>query len=60
MAFYETDFQEYPRMLYLLGLAYELKGEPVLAAQAYYQVWQQAPESGYALMAREKLVEESP
>ena len=47
----------YPNLLYLLGLAYELNGDTDLAIQTYYNLWQQAPESGYALMARSKLVD---
>ena len=48
---------EYPRLRYLLGLAYELNGDTELAAQTYYQLWQEAPNSGYALIARAKLEE---
>ncbi len=48
---------EYPRFLYLLGLAYELKGDTQLAVDTYLRLWQEAPESGYALLAREKLIE---
>lgn len=42
-------------LLYLLGLAYELTGDEVHAAQTYYQVWHDHPDTAYAIMARMKL-----
>ncbi|MDF1530437.1 MAG: tetratricopeptide repeat protein, partial [Sedimenticola sp.] len=53
---YFDSWYEYTRLMYLLGLAYELNGDTQLAVDTYYQLWQEAPESGYALLAREKLV----
>lgn len=44
-----------PYLTYLLGLTYELTGEPAKAAQTYYQLWRDHPENPYAIIAREKL-----
>jgi hypothetical protein len=41
--------------LYLLGLAYELAGEVDRAAETYWILWRDHPESPYALMARAKI-----
>ncbi|MBN2499342.1 MAG: hypothetical protein JXB38_01165 [Anaerolineales bacterium] len=43
------------RYYYLLGLAYEWMGEERAAVEAYWKVWHDFPESGYAVMARAKL-----
>ena len=43
-----------PKMLYLLGLAYELSGDSTMAVQSYYQLWNEHPESPYALLAKAK------
>jgi tetratricopeptide repeat protein len=44
-----------PRLLYLLGLAYELSGDERAAVQAYWQLWHDYPHNPYTLMARRKL-----
>lgn len=41
---------------YLLGLAYELRGDQEKAIANYFQVWKEHPGSPYALAARRKLV----
>ena len=46
---------EFPRYLYLFGLSYELVGEPQKAAETYWHLWREFPNSQYALMARYKL-----
>ena len=43
------------RFYYLLGLAYEWMGDERAAVEAYWKVWHDFPESGYAVMARPKL-----
>jgi hypothetical protein len=43
------------RLLYFLGLVYELSRNEVDAAHTYWQIWNDYPESPYALMARAKL-----
>lgn len=48
------------RFLYLLGLAYELTGESSKAAEIYWQIWHDYPETGYARMACSKLENCSP
>jgi hypothetical protein len=40
---------------YLLGLAYELAGDEANAVTTYLQVWQDYPNSPYAVMARARL-----
>lgn len=45
---------------YLAGLAYQLAGNDQKAAQIYWQLWHDYPESPYALMARAKLVPDKP
>ncbi|MDH5665750.1 MAG: hypothetical protein OEY10_05580, partial [Nitrosopumilus sp.] len=49
-----------PRWLYLQGLGYELTGEAGKAAEIYYRLWREHPDSAYALMARAKLEPVSP
>jgi hypothetical protein len=49
-----------PRYFYLCGLAYELSSETHNAAEIYWQIWHDFPESPYALMARYKLESVSP
>ena len=44
-----------PRTLYLLGLAYELDGDEINAVHTYWGLWQNYPESPYALLAQAKL-----
>ena len=40
---------------YVAGLSYELSGNTQKAAEIYWQIWHDFPESHYALMARYKL-----
>jgi hypothetical protein len=40
---------------YISGLSYELSGNQQKAAQVYWQLWHDFPESSYALLARYKL-----
>ena len=50
------DYQnDASRLYYMLGLAYELQGNPAAAVEAYLKVWREFPDSPYALMAREKI-----
>ena len=49
-----------PRWLYLQALGYELTGEAGKAADIYYRLWREHPDSAYALMARAKLEPVSP
>ena len=49
------DYYDMPRMLYMLGLAYELSGDEAQAVQAYWELWHNYPESGYARLAQAKL-----
>ena len=49
------DWYPIARYRYLLGLAYELMGDERAAVEVYWNLWQDFPESGYALMARAKL-----
>jgi hypothetical protein len=55
----DPERYDYPadasRLYYLLGLAYELQGNPSAAVDAYLKVWREFPGSPYALMAREKI-----
>jgi hypothetical protein len=51
----EIDWGEQPRELYLLGLAYEMAGRETLAAETYWQLQREHPESAYALMAQAKI-----
>lgn len=44
-----------PRYFYLCGLSYELSGDAQKAAEIYWQLWHDFPESHYALLARYKL-----
>jgi len=44
-----------PNYLYLCGLSYELAGDKRSAAEIYWQLWHDFPESQYALMAKYKL-----
>ena len=53
-----VDYPEYnntPRILYLLGLAYELSGDAQNAVQTYWNLWHNYPESAYARLAQAKL-----
>ena len=43
------------RLTYLLGLSYELSGDPASAALTYLDLWRRFPETGFALLARAKL-----
>ena len=47
--------RHYAYFHYLLGLAYEMNGQPEQAAHTYYQIWQEAPDSLFGLAARFKL-----
>jgi hypothetical protein len=51
----DTSYSGYPRLLYLLGLAYELTGDEVHAVQTYWTLWREHPESVYARLAKAKL-----
>jgi tetratricopeptide (TPR) repeat protein len=44
-----------PRIMYLLGLAYELAGDTQNAVQTYWELWHNYPESAYARLAQAKL-----
>lgn len=50
----------FPRYYYLCGLSYELSGDAQKAAEIYWQLWHDFPESPYALMAQYKLEPMSP
>jgi hypothetical protein len=50
----------YPDMYYLMGIAYEMLGQPEKAARAYYFLWRDYPDSPYALLAQYKLEPISP
>jgi len=49
-----------PRYFYLCGLSYELSGDVQKAAEVYWQLWRDYPESQYALLARYKLMPVNP
>lgn len=49
-----------PRYFYLCGLTYELSGDKQTAAELYWQIWHDFPESPYSLMARYKLEPANP
>ncbi len=44
-----------PYTYYLAGLSYELSGDQQKAAQVYWQLWHDFPDSPYAIMAQYKL-----
>jgi len=44
-----------PRLMYLLGLAYELSGDELNAVKTYWQLWHDYLDNPYTLMARRKL-----
>jgi hypothetical protein len=44
-----------PRLMYLLGLAYELTGDDINAVQTYWKVWHNYSDSAYARLAQAKL-----
>lgn len=44
-----------PRLYYLLALAYELSNDHVNAIQNYWYLWQNYPDSPYAILAQAKL-----
>jgi len=44
-----------PRLYYLLALAYELSDDHVNAIQNYWYLWQNYPDSPYAILAQAKL-----
>ena len=44
-----------PRLMYLLGLSYEMAGEEEQAVQRYWELWHTHPESPYASLAQAKL-----
>lgn len=48
------DYED-PYFMYLLGLAYETRGDKAYAVQAYWDLWQKHPESVYARLAQAKL-----
>jgi hypothetical protein len=50
-----TDGVHFTRLLYLLGLNYELIDDDEKAVQIYYQLWRDYPDSAFAVMARAKL-----
>ena len=39
----------------IIGLSYELSGDQQKAAQIYWEIWHDFPDSHYALLARYKL-----
>ncbi len=49
-----------PYTYYLVGLSYELSGDQQRAAQVYWQLWRDFPDSQYARMARYKLEPSNP
>lgn len=49
------DHHPSPRLLYLLGLAYELQNDDPNAIQTYWNIWHNYPESAYARLAQAKL-----
>jgi len=51
----DLNYWTLPRYLYLCGLSYELAGDKQSAAQVYWQLWHDFPESQYALIAKYKL-----
>lgn len=51
----EASTWSLPYTYYISGLSYELSGNGQKAAQVYWQLWHDYPESPYALMARYKL-----
>ena len=51
----ESVSYDLPSYLYLCALTYELSGDEQKAAEMYWQLWHDFPESHYALMARYKL-----
>jgi hypothetical protein len=48
------------KLLYAIGLAYELNGDTANAIQTYYRVWAEHPGTPYAIIARAKLEPLSP
>lgn len=44
-----------PRYFYICGLSYELAGDTQKAAEIYWQLWRNFPESQYAILAKNKL-----
>ena len=44
-----------PRLLYLLGLAYELTNNEISAIQTYWQLWQDYPDNPYTQLPKSKL-----
>ncbi len=49
-----------PRLLYMLGLAYELSDRETDAVQTYWQLWQDYPDNPYAQLAKSKLERVNP
>jgi hypothetical protein len=47
-----------PYLEYLLGVAYELSGDPDQALQAFYQLWKEFPNSPYSEIVRQRLVQQ--
>jgi hypothetical protein len=45
----------FPRLYYLLGLAFELMGDDQSAVNAYWQLWRDYPASPYVLMVHAKI-----
>jgi len=50
-----TSYHDSPRLMYLLGLSYELIGDEGNTAQIYWKVWHNYPDSVYARLAQAKL-----
>jgi len=50
-----TSYYGTSRLMYLLGLAYELTGDNSNAIQTYWELWHDYPESAYARLAQAKL-----
>jgi hypothetical protein len=50
----------FPYLRYLLGLAYELDGQPEPAAATYFQLWQDYPSYIFGMVARLKLEPSAP
>lgn len=56
----QVDSWSFPRYYYLCGVAYELFGDNDRAAEIYWRLWHDYPESQYALLASYKLEPSAP
>jgi hypothetical protein len=56
----DTELWRMPYDYYLAGLSYELSGDQEKAAQIYWQLWHDFPDSHYARLAEFKLEPASP